>query len=82
MEFHDTAVAAGNACAAGEDISPAATGRAGKVWTVTLDLAVLQHIQAGPIPAEAPAGLEVADDHDGMMNAPDTGHDTSKEGHA
>jgi hypothetical protein len=51
-----------------EDRSQAATGGVEETRPVTLDLPVLQQVEAEPVPVEAQAGVEVADDHHGMMN--------------
>ncbi len=52
----------------------ASAGRTKQIRPVTLNLPVLQQIQAEPVPVEAQAGLEVADHHHGMMNS--SGHGT------
>ena len=49
-------------------------GRVKQIWPVVLGLPVLQQVEAESVPVEAQAGLEVADHHDGMMNA--SGHRT------
>jgi hypothetical protein len=76
VEFQDAGAVVGNACVTEEDNSQASTGRAEKTWPVALDQAVLQQVQAQPVPVEPQAGLKVADDHDGMMNA--SGHKTAR----
>jgi len=58
---------------AGEDRAHAAAGRVEQIRLITLDLPVLQQVEAEPVPVEAQAGLELADHH-GMMSA--SGHST------
>ena len=51
-----------------------AAGRVEQIRPVALNVPVLQQVQADPVPVEAQAGFEIADRHDGMMNA--SGHST------
>ena len=67
-----TSVVVWNARVAEEDRVRATARRAEQIRPVTLNLPVLQQIQAEPVPVEAQAGLEVADHHHGMMNS--SGH--------
>jgi len=48
--------------------SQAAAGGIEQSRPVTVDLPVLQQVQANSVPVEAQAGVKVADDHHGMMN--------------
>ena len=67
VEFQDAGVVVGNSSVAEENGSHASTARAEEIWPVTLDLSVLQEIEAESVQVEAQAGLEVADHHDGVM---------------
>lgn len=51
-----------------------AAGRVEQIRPVALNVPVLQQVQADPVPVEAQAGFEIADHHNGMMNA--SGHST------
>ena len=64
----------GNSGVAEEDRAQAAAGRVEQTRPFTLDLPVLQNVQADPVPVEAQAGSEIADHHHGMMNS--SGHST------
>jgi len=67
-------VVVGNCGVAEEDRAQAAAGRVEQIRPVALNVPVLQQVQADAVPVEAQAGFEVADHHDGMMNA--SGHST------
>ena len=61
VEFQDAGVVVGNSRVAEEDRAHVAAGRVEQIRPITLHLAVLQQVQAKPVPIEAQAGLEVAD---------------------
>ena len=62
----------GNSRVAEENCPQAAAGSIEEPWPVTVDLPVLQQLEAETVPVEAQAGLKVAHHHDGMMNG--SGH--------
>jgi len=51
-----------------EDRPQPATGGVEQARPVALDVSVLQRVQAEPVPVEAQAGVEVADDQHGVVN--------------
>jgi hypothetical protein len=57
-----------------EDRARAAAGRVEQIRPVTLNLPVMQQVEAEPVPVGAQAGFEVADQRHGIMNA--SGHST------
>jgi len=61
-------VVVGNSRVTEEDGPQATAGGVEETWPVTLDLPVLQHLEAEAVPVEAQASLKVAHHHDGMMN--------------
>jgi hypothetical protein len=63
-----------NSGVAEQDGAHAAAGRVEQIRPVTLNVPVLQQVEAEPVPVEAQTGLEFADHHRGMMNA--SGHGT------
>ncbi len=69
IELQDAGVVVGSSRVAKEDRPQTAAGGVEQVRPVTLDLPVLQQVEAEPIPVEAQAGVQVADDHHGMMNS-------------
>ena len=73
VQFQDTGVVVRNFRVAEENRAHAPAGRAEEIRPVTLNLAVLQQIQAETVRVEAQAGLQVADRHHGMMNSPGHG---------
>jgi hypothetical protein len=66
VELQDTGVVVRNSRVAEENRAHAPAGRAEQIRPVTLDLPVLQQIQAEPVPVEAQARSKVADRHHGM----------------
>jgi hypothetical protein len=72
VELQDTGLVVGHCRVAEEDRAHAAARRVEQVRPVTVNLPVSQQVEAKPVPVEAQAGLEVADDHHRVMNA--SGH--------
>ena len=63
-----------NSRVAEKDRVHTAAGRVEQIRPVTLNVPVLQQVEAETVPVEAQAGFDVADHHHGMMNA--SGHRT------
>jgi hypothetical protein len=68
VEFQDPGVVVRNLRIAEEDRAQPAAGGVEETRPVTLDLSVLQQVKAEPVPVEAQAGVEVADDQHSVMN--------------
>ena len=72
VELQDAGVVVGNSWVTQENCPQTATGSVEETWPITLDLPIMQHLEAEAVPVEAQASLKVAHHHDGMMNG--SGH--------